>query len=173
MKSTALRKTCLRCGEVKTHFVKSKRYTDGESNLCIDCKRADYQKNREKNLEWYRRNRKRQILNRSDRYYRDKELELVRNKKWWRAHPWRTTMYRIKERCCSPSHPSYHRYGGRGIKISITIKEIEALWFRDRAYELKSPSIDRIDNNGDYTFENCQFIERAENSRRKSCVTRK
>jgi hypothetical protein len=47
------------------------------------------------------------------------------------------------------------------------------LWFRDKAYLLKEPSIDRINNDGDYCFKNCQFIEKPENSikdRRKPVI---
>ncbi len=40
------------------------------------------------------------------------------------------------------------------------------LYYRDGADKMKKPSIDRIDNNGDYTYENCRFIEMAENSRK-------
>lgn len=52
------------------------------------------------------------------------------------------------------------------IKNRITVQELEQLWFRDKAWRLKKPSIDRIDPRGDYVFENCRFIEHVENSRR-------
>jgi len=41
---------------------------------------------------------------------------------------------------------------------------LKELWFRDKAYNLKRPSIDRKNNNEDYTFENCRFIELGKNT---------
>lgn len=38
------------------------------------------------------------------------------------------------------------------------------MWFRDHANCLKYPSINRKDNDGNYTFENCEFIETGLNS---------
>ncbi len=70
----------------------------------------------------------------------------------------------IIQRCLNENNKSYHRYGGRGIKCLITVDELKELWVRDNASEMQRPSIDRKDNNGDYTFENCQFIELSINS---------
>ena len=53
----------------------------------------------------------------------------------------------------------------RGIKLILTLSEIKTIWFRDKAYLLKKASLDRLDNNKNYTFENCRFIEHSENSR--------
>lgn len=55
-------------------------------------------------------------------------------------------------------------YLDKGIKPLLTIDEIRFLWDRDNADLLQVPSLDRIDNNGHYSLENCQFIETAENA---------
>jgi hypothetical protein len=73
-------------------------------------------------------------------------------------------MKNIKTRCNNANHFSYQYCGNRGIKCLITTDELKELWVRDKAYEMVSPSIDRIDNNGNYTFENCRFIEIGLNS---------
>ena len=57
-------------------------------------------------------------------------------------------------------------YVRKGIKCLITKEELEILWKRDNASLLKIPSVDRINNNKDYTFENCRFIEKIYNTRR-------
>lgn len=69
--------------------------------------------------------------------------------------PWGHTLTLIKSRCSDP----VRRYCKKGIKCLITAEQLKELWFRDRADELTSPSIDRIDNDGHYTLENCRFIE--------------
>lgn len=74
------------------------------------------------------------------------------------SEPWRATLQSIKNRC-----GRIGKYINR--KCLITADELKILWFRDKAYLLKSPSIDRIDNERDYTFENCRYIERRDNSR--------
>jgi len=79
-----------------------------------------------------------------------------------------SVVYRnIKLRCEYPNTNRYARYGGRGIECRITLDEIKRLWLRDDAGNLKRPSIDRIDNDGHYTFENCRFIEFLENLKRR------
>ena len=79
-------------------------------------------------------------------------------------YPWRHHLTVAKARCNNLKDAGYPRYGGRGIKYDLTFEQGEILWNRDKAWLLKIPSIDRIDNDGDYTFDNCQFIERGANS---------
>lgn len=57
------------------------------------------------------------------------------------------------------------RYYKRGIKCFITKEELKQLWFRDKAYLMKKPSIDRINNDQHYTHENCRYIEHSQNAR--------
>ena len=74
-----------------------------------------------------------------------------------------TRLKAIRHRCNNPNNSSYQWYGGRGIKCLLTTKELKELWIRDKAFEMEFPTIDRIDNDGNYTFDNCQFIENIDN----------
>lgn len=49
----------------------------------------------------------------------------------------------------------------------MTVEDFKYLWFRDKAFEMKTPSIDRIDTKGDYIIENCRFIEFEINNNRQ------
>lgn len=73
---------------------------------------------------------------------------------------WDKTYRTIYNRC-------YCKYRKSGIKCLITPSELKILWFRDKAYLMNQPSIDRIDTYGNYTFENCRYIELSENMHRR------
>jgi len=85
--------------------------------------------------------------------------------------PWIKLAYSIKRRCTDSTVDSWKYYGGKGIKCRITAEELKTLWFRDKAYEMYQPSIDRRDSDKDYCFENCRFIEWKENCKSRTlCV---
>ena len=77
---------------------------------------------------------------------------------------WSETYRKIHARCNSKKHPSHKWYKDR--EMNISIRELKIIWFRDKAYELKRPSIDRIDNNKGYFFDNLRYIELSENVRK-------
>jgi len=79
-------------------------------------------------------------------------------------YPWKETFHHIKTRCCNPNHVRYKNYGGRGIQCLITSEELKKLWFRDKAYLMKRPSIDRKENDGNYCYENCKYMEQGLNT---------
>lgn len=94
----------------------------------------------------------------------DRHLEYLKYKdtnKRLRQLPWYKAYYRIINRTVSRPRGKYLT-----IKNYLTIADLKYLWFRDKGDLLKSPSIDRIDAKGNYTLENCRFIERSENVRR-------
>lgn len=137
-------KTCRKCSKLKykTEFHKASHNKDKLKNICKSCNIIEskffYKNNKKKISQIYKRNKK-----------------LI---------PWKFIFKSIKKRCSDKKYENYHRYGGRGIKCLITVDEIKELWFRDRAFEMKRPSIDRKDNDGNYTFDNCEFIEQSLNS---------
>ena len=75
----------------------------------------------------------------------------------------------MKDRCTNPHNKEYHRYGGRGISVCNE-------WLRDystfRAWALshgyaENLAIDRIDNDGNYSPDNCQWLTVSENSKKR------
>lgn len=84
-----------------------------------------------------------------------------------KEQPWIFHWYKLRGRCNNPNTNCYKRYGGRGIKAIITKEEIKILWFRYKAYLMEHPTIDRIDNDGNYTLDNCQFLENIENAKKQ------
>lgn len=151
-------KQCTKCKIEKelSEFYKDSQKIDNLSSHCIDCCKL-YKIKSKKHRSLYWKN-----------YYKNKEILLKKSRKTIRDnYPWIHIYWNIHTRCNCEKFIEFHRYGGRGIKALITQDEIKELWFRDKAWLLERPSIDRIDNDGDYTFENCQFIEISENIRRK------
>lgn len=88
----------------------------------------------------------------------------ARQEDWKRSRPWYSSLMGAKARCENPNATGYRYYGGRGILFKLSEEDIRALWFRDKAYLLDCPTIDRIDPDGDYVFANCQWLSRSDNS---------
>ena len=103
-----------------------------------------------------------------------KKCRTVQAQRWLKRNnienPWYNSYRGAKERCTNINHIQYKNYGGRRIKFLMTIEEVKILWFRDKAYLMKKPSIDRKENNGNYEFDNCQFIELKINVRKDSII---
>jgi hypothetical protein len=75
------------------------------------------------------------------------------------------------QRCGNPHDRSYRHYGGRGIKVCASWKKFEN-FFKDMGHPPKGLELERINNDGDYTPENCTWVTRKEqtNNCRKNRV---
>ena len=81
-----------------------------------------------------------------------------------KTNPWYGSWSTAKSRCMNPNVNCYHRYGARGIRFLLTQDDVKQLWQRDKADRLRQPCIDRVDNDGNYEYDNCRFVERSVNS---------
>lgn len=138
-----MKKVCLKCQKSKfiNDFHKQSSNKDNHKHQCKLCIKEMSKK----------------------RWQRDKIRLYKQNRQYEKRHPWYRQYRNAQQRCQNPNYDYYEHYGGRGIQLLMIPNEFKLLWFRDKAYNMKKPSIDRINNNGNYTIENCRYIEVSEN----------
>lgn len=78
------------------------------------------------------------------------------------GHPLYNLISNIKSRCYNKNRSNYKYYGGRGITVCDEWRNDPASfisWALDNKWE-KGLEIDRINNDGSYSPENCRFVTR-------------
>ena len=71
----------------------------------------------------------------------------------------------MKNRCTNPKDPGYKHYGARGIKVCERWLDVRN--FVEDMYSTYAPDLylDRENNDGDYTIDNCRWVTQSKNSK--------
>lgn len=80
----------------------------------------------------------------------------------------------MAQRCYNPKNNNYHRYGGRGIKVCKRWLNSFTNFYKDMGEKPENKTLDRINNNGNYTPKNCKWstaIEQQNNTRFNRLIT--
>lgn len=84
-----------------------------------------------------------------------------------------TAWAQMWDRCCNSKNPKYRRYGKRGIRVSVRWRSYVQFVLDMGRRPSSKHSLDRIDNDGNYTLRNCRWATPTQQANNTSRTKRK